>query len=340
MKAAIVNPYLDTLGGGERYTLGVIIALLKKGYKVDLEWDDPDIASKITSRFGMNADGLRIVKNVNRGDGYDFCFWVSDGSIPTLRSRNNVLHFQFPFRNVGGKTLLNKMKLFRIKSVVVNSKFTKSFIDREYAVNSVVIYPPVSVADFRPKRKQNIICYVGRFSNLTQKKHQDIVLDAFKIFYRKNSDWSLVLAGGSEVGAEESLVKLRKSAKGFPVDIVESPQFSYITDILGKSKLFWSASGYGVDEDLHPLGVEHFGITAVEAMSAKTIPMLVNKGGHKEIVEDGVDGYLWSSVDELVERSEMLVNNYKFYVDMGKNAKAKSIQFSQSIFEEKFLKLL
>jgi len=151
MKAAIVNPYLDTLGGGERYTLSFAKVLLKLGYEVDIEWkmdlktgeggDVSTFPKKIQyplslelfkKRFGIDLKGARFVESVKRGDGYDVCFWVSDGSVPTLLARRNFLHFQIPFTNVGGNTLINKIKFFRINKVICNSEFTKSFIDREY----------------------------------------------------------------------------------------------------------------------------------------------------------------------------------------------------------------
>ena len=39
-KAAIYNPYLDTLGGGERYTLSFAKVLADEGWVVDVEWKD------------------------------------------------------------------------------------------------------------------------------------------------------------------------------------------------------------------------------------------------------------------------------------------------------------
>ena len=102
MRASIHNPYLDSLGGGERYTLTVAKVLLGNGYKVDLEWSDSKILNKIEKRFDLDLTGVKVIKDINRGDGYDVCFWLSDGSIPLLRARNNILHFQFPFTNVGG----------------------------------------------------------------------------------------------------------------------------------------------------------------------------------------------------------------------------------------------
>ena len=134
MRAAIYNPYLDTLGGGERYSMAFATVLAKKGYRVDVEWKSKAIKGKLEERFGLKLEGINIVKDVKRGDGYDICFWVSDGSIPLLRARKNFLHFQFPFQNVNGKTLLNKMKLFRINKFICNSFFTKGYIDKEYGV--------------------------------------------------------------------------------------------------------------------------------------------------------------------------------------------------------------
>src|SRR3972149_10879525 len=142
MKAAIFNPYLDTVGGGERYSMSFAKVLKDHGYEVDVQWKNSSIQNKLEMRFGINLDGFNFVKDIKRGDGYDICFWVSDGSIPLLRARKNFLHFQIPFKNVNGKTLLNRMKLYRINRIISNSYFTKSYIDREFGVKSKVIYPP------------------------------------------------------------------------------------------------------------------------------------------------------------------------------------------------------
>ncbi|MCX6704821.1 MAG: hypothetical protein NT162_00575, partial [Candidatus Woesebacteria bacterium] len=168
MRAAIYNPYLDTLGGGERYTMTFAKVLAKNGYQVDVEWKDIRIKKILENRFGFNLDGINIVDCINKGDGYDLCFWVSDGSIPILHARNNILHFQVPFHDVGGKSLINKMKFFRINKIVCNSLFTKRIIDREYGVESLVIHPPVDTLSIKPKRKEKIILFVGRFSQILQ----------------------------------------------------------------------------------------------------------------------------------------------------------------------------
>lgn len=334
MKAAIYNPYLDTLGGGERYTLSFAKVLIDKGYEVDIEWKSPGIIKLLEDRFGLNLSKINVVPDINRGDGYDLCFWVSDGSIPALKSRKNFLHFQVPFHDVGGKSLINKMKLFRVSKIICNSGFTKKIIDREYGVSGTVIYPPVDTSSIKPKRKENIILYVGRFSELLQNKNQDLLIRNFKkLVNRGTVDWKLILIGGAEVGAGSYLDKLRQMSKGYPIDIIESPSFNYLKELYGKAKIFWSASGFDVDENKDPQKVEHFGITVVEAMAAGVVPVVYGAGGHNEIVTDKENGFLWMRESELLKISKELINNKSLWRKYSLAAIAESSKFSYQKFE-------
>lgn len=341
MKCAIYNPYLDTLGGGERYTMAVATTLFEAGYEVDVQWKTPKIKEKLENRFGIVLDGVSFVPDVRRGDGYDVCFWVSDGSIPTLKARKNLLHFQVPFHDVKGGTLLNRMKLYRINKVICNSNFTKKFIDAEYRVKSVVIYPPVDVEKIKPKRKKNIILNVGRFSQLAQAKRHDILIDAFKKLYTGGiQDWELILAGGIEVGAAKYLERLLKKAKGFPIKFITSPTFKEITNLYGKAKIFWSAAGFGVNESKEPERVEHFGISVVEAMAAKAVPIVFSAGGHKEIIEEGEGGYLWENIRALLKFTRLLVGNKRLLHSLSLKAASDGRKFGYDRFEAEFKKII
>lgn len=339
-KAAIYNPYWDTLGGGEKYTSSFADLLLKEGYKVDIQWESEELINKIKKRFDIDLKNAKIVEDVKRGDGYDLCFWVSDGSIPTLKSRNNILHFQFPFSDVNGKSLINKMKLFRIKNVVVNSEFTKQFIDKEYEVNSKVIYPPIDTKQFKPKRKENIILYVGRFSQLTQNKNQHILVNAFKKLYDSgNKDWKLILAGGGEVGSDEYIKNLREKSKSYPILIKVSPSFKEIKDLYGKAKIFWSAVGMGVDDTKDPLKVEHFGMTLVEAMSAKCFPIVTKLGGYKEIITED-SGIFFKTKSGLINKTNKFISNKSALIKMAKTSQERAFEFDIKNFEKQFKEIL
>lgn len=341
MKAAIYNPYLDTLGGGERYTVSFAKVLLDKGYQVDLEWRFPNILKSLESRFGLDLEKIHVVPEIKRGDGYDVCFWVSDGSVPALKARKNILHFQVPFHGVNGRSLMNKMKLFRINKIVCNSNFTKRFIDKEFGVQSLVVYPPVTVSEIKPKRKENIILNVSRFSTLLQSKHQDILIKQFKKLVDKGyKDWKLVLVGGSEVGDSGYTVSLKKMCVGYPVEIITNPDFKFIKDLYGKSRLFWSASGYGIDEAENPENVEHFGITIVEAMAGGVVPVVYNAGGHTEIIENGENGFLWKKESELLKLTETLIKNKSLLRKISLKGISDCYKFSYEKFESNINKIL
>lgn len=341
MRAAIHNPYLDTLGGGERYTLSCAKVLIENGYQVDLEWKDSDIIKKLEDRFGLDLDNVSIIPDIKRGDGYDLCFWVSDGSIPSLLARKNILHFQFPFHKVNGKSLLNKMKLFRINRVVSNSEFTKRFVDKEYGINSLVIHPPVDTNTIKPKRKENIILYVGRFSRLTQSKRQDVLINVFKKLVSQGQiEWKLVLAGGVEVGVDNYFEDLKKASQGLPIEIIPSPDFKSLKVIYGKAKIFWSASGFGEDGNVNPTKVEHFGINIVEAMAGGAVPIVYNAGGHSEIVEDGRNGFLWTNEDQLIQITQDLIKDNYLLKRISRSGIVDSSRFSYERFKSNFEQIL
>ncbi len=340
MRAAIFNPYLDTLGGGERYTMSFAKVLKDNGYEVDVQWKNSNIKNKLEVRFGISLNGVNFVKDIKRGDGYDVCFWVSDGSIPLLRAHKNFLHFQFPFKNVNGRSLINKMKLFRIDKIICNSYFTKNFIDQEYGVESTVVYPPIDVANIRSKRKENIILFVGRFSQLTQSKNQHILVESFKKISKKYSGWKLVLAGGTDVGVDDYVTKLKKSSRIYPVEIIENPPFDKIKELYGISKLFWSASGYLVDEKKEPKKVEHFGISIVEAMAGGAVPVVYDGGGHKEIIADGFNGFLWKTTRELIKKTKMLIDDSKLLHSLSTAGKEDAKVYEYERFESEIIQLI
>lgn len=341
MRAAIYNPYFDTLGGGERYTLAFASALQKSGYDVFVEWKSPSIKETLEARFGIDLSNIAFVKNLKRGEGFDLCFWVSDGSIPLLRARKNYIHFQIPFMNVDGRSLMNRMKMFRVNKVICNSEFTKKSVDKEYGVNSTVLYPPVDTQHLKPKIKQNIILAVGRFSQLTQAKNQHILVEVFKKMLSKGlKDWKLILTGGSEIGGADYIRKLRKTANGKFFEIIENPSYEKIKELYGTSKIFWTASGYGIEESREPKRVEHFGITMVEAMTAGSVPLAFNAGGHKEIIDDHTNGLLWNTKGELAKLTLNLIQDSKCLKLMANEARIKAQKFSYEEFTNKVQQII
>jgi glycosyltransferase involved in cell wall biosynthesis len=106
------------------------------------------------------------------------------------------------------------------------------------------------------------------------------------------------------------------------------------------SKIFWHAKGYSHDENTEPAELEHFGITTVEAMSAGCVPVVINKGGQREIVNDGTNGFLWDTPEELIEKTISLLRDPEKCRIMSKNAGETVDRYSFDEFTKKLRLLL
>ena len=205
MRIGIYNPYFDSLGGGERYCL-TLAGHWSKTRSVDIFWDEVNILERAEKRFGVDLSGVNVVRNAFKGNNipkkiffskrYDLIFFLSDGSIPLSFAKRNIIHFQSPFPHVSGNPPINPAKLGRYQAIVCNSQFTKKHVDREFGVNSIVVYPPVAVGQFAPAKKEHIIVTVGRFTSDSTNKKQKEMVQIFRKMTKDLPSWGLRLAGG------------------------------------------------------------------------------------------------------------------------------------------------
>ncbi len=337
----IYSPYFKGIGGGERYMLSAAECLLNNNWQVDVFWDNEndikqisqklDLDTKAINVIGRSPEDLSFLKKIKLSRSYDIIFWLSNGSLPVLFGRKNIIHFQRPFEHVGGKNIITQIKLGLTNQIVCNSKFTKKYIDQEFGIQSTVLYPPVDVDKFKPGEKKNMILTVGR---LQPNKKQDVLVKAFKQMVDGGLDnWKMIIAGGSlkEPKSNQYLQNLIKTADGYPIDFYPNLDFKTLNQFYAKSKLFWHAAGYGVVVDKEPWRCEHFGITPVEAMAAGCVPLVINKGGLTEIVRRG-EGEKWKTLRELKMKSEKLINDKERYKKYQQNAILRSQDFSKQKF--------
>src|SRR3989344_6262434 len=165
MKIGIYDPYLDDLGGGEKYMMTIAQCLSKK-HDVNVFWDDPEVKEGLIQRFSLDLSSITfqqnifspsfpLVRRLNESRKYDLIILLSDGSIPFLFSKKTYLHLQRPLP-IARLSLAGRLKLKRIKGIFCNSKYTKDYIDKKFSLNSKLLYPPILI---NPKKidKENII---------------------------------------------------------------------------------------------------------------------------------------------------------------------------------------
>lgn len=290
--------------------LSVASVLENLGHEIYFAWDNLGEINSLALMFGLNLSDPKLapeIKNLYMSHQplsmflatrpYDVVVYLSDGSIPMLGGKRNILHLQVPFHGVRGRSWKNTLKKNFIHSIIVNSRFTKNIVDAEYGINSIVIYPPVS--SIQPSIKSKTILSVGRFEPSLNTKHQDILIQAFRELSPQLPDWKLVLAGASS--NEDWVTHLRTLATGLPIDILTNVSYSAICQLYAESWIYWHAAGYGIDEQKNPELTEHFGISTVEAISAGCIPLVIPYGGQKEIVTN--PSLHWITPSELIVKT-------------------------------------
>src|SRR3989344_3655340 len=120
MKIGIFDPYLDDLGGGEKYMV-TLASCLSKENKVVIFWDSPEDLKKVSVRFSIDTSRIKLAKNIFspryslfgrlwESSSYDAIVVLSDGSIPFVLSKKLFLHLQQPFPGIkmSFKTFLKK----------------------------------------------------------------------------------------------------------------------------------------------------------------------------------------------------------------------------------------
>lgn len=348
MKLGFYSPYLDTFGGGERYMLTLASHLAEKN-KVDIFWNDQTIKAPLSRFLKIDLTRTNFIKNIFEESPkskllktreYDLIFVLSDGSIPTSFAHRNILHFQVPFK-FPKPSLVTKVKLAKYKWIVVNSEFTKKFIDASFSVNSTVIYPPVDLNSIKAGEKKEIILSVGRFSTKQlHPKKQEVLIDVFREIYKKYPNWKLYLVGQVKKEDQKYIRKLKKSARGLAIKIFENLNIERLRNLYAKSSIYWHATGFSEDEDKNPEKMEHFGISTVEASAAGAVPVVINRGGQKEIITENNNGMLWDSKTQLYEKTISLIESTQDLSKLAENAIKNSKRFSKENFIKEYEKII
>lgn len=351
-RAALYDPYLDTLGGGERQILSILKALQEKGAEISIFWNK-NLSFEIESRFSLK---LKIkwlpVKNISSSfrawqmlRSFDYFFYITDGSYFASTAKKNYVYAMVPDKNLYRLDVVNRIKLHNYR-FITHSNFTQQWL-KSFGIKSLVVPPFIDdkllKAKINFKKKEKIILAVGRFFSHLHSKRQDVAIKTFKELRQQSPDFAgykLVLAGGL-IKEDMAYFKKLKKLAGNDKSIVFKPNIS-LAELYKHYRLsgyYWHFAGYGVDEKKNPESVEHLGITPLEAMASGCLTFCFAAGGPKETIIDGKTGFLFNDEKKLLEKMQFIEKNQdlkrKIITTGAKHVKE---NYNYQVFRNKILK--
>lgn len=356
MKVCFFSPYLpnSSVGGGEKHLFDIALVASRK-YSVfiainqDVWQDRQSMIEKYQNFLGKSLDQVTFIKSplfskeasffkkLLWTKKFDYLFYWTDGSLFFSLAKINNLHFQIPFTNK--LSFLDRIKLSRWQIKNSNSEFTKRVIEKHWQTKvDLVHHPLVNVSEFRTNQnKEKIILNVGRFFRQLHSKKQDVLVKLFEKLCDQHpelmKDYKLVLIGANE--DEDYVREIKQLAVGLKIEIYHDISREELIKWYKKAQIYWHATGYGENELKNPEKVEHFGITTIEAMAAGAIPVVINKGGQREILNGELAELLWESDDQAIETTSKLISDPEKQLLFKKAIKNRLIHFDQPEFEQR-----
>ena len=283
--------------------------------------------SKITKDFDLFINGSRYSFYGNAAKN------VAVVHFPKEKLLTIPINKKLPWCKVLAKkqdnNFVNNTDLF-----IPNSNFTSYWLTQKWQITDnkkCVLYPPVTPVSATAEKKRNQIFVCSR---IEATKKIDLLLKAFESSDFLKQNCTLVVAGSVKGESEEYIENIQKISPS--VKFYFEPSREEIEKLYAESEIFWHAKG--INEE-NPLYFEHFGITTVEAMNAGCVPIVINKGGQKEIVNDTC-GFKWNTTEELVSLTENLVKNHDKIAELSRNAVLRSELYTKHSFEKQFRNIL
>ncbi len=313
--AILHTPYPLTPGGGERYLLS-IAALLALSHKVVLAL--PHRYSRLrllrlAAELSLNLDAveIRLLSELDCTEPPSLFISMDNFIVPRQDplGRRNFYICQFPFPMHGAVDAARRARLAGYQKYIAYSNYAKRHIEAKLDsiqapdIPVCLIAPPVTQIGPSAKRLHTIMT-VGRFFVGGHAKRHDLLIQAFKLLRECCAEPIEFHVVGSTIPEKrqmdyvEGLVAM---SEGLPIHFHLNAKPELMTALYASTEIYWHGAGLEADLANEPWAAEHFGMSVVEAMSAGAVPFALASGGPREIIAHGVNGFLYDSLETLVQ---------------------------------------
>ncbi len=344
----LYNPYLATLGGGERHILSILQVIAETfDAEVRIYWPEDlsdQIAQKLDLRFPTKPLFSSVPFHTKTGayermkalSELDLLLYVTDGSYFFSAATKTAIFCMVPNPDLYRMSLINRLKT-QSNLFITNSYYTHDWLTR-WKIDNTVLYPYVSDAFFgtslvkngtsssdhhgqdtaqktvqRPQKKRPVILTVGRFFQGLHAKRQDLAIETFQQLQTTDprfAKYQLVLAGSVDPADQATIDALTEQIAGNPqITLAVNPPFQELVSYYQEAQFYWHFAGYDVEVNQHPHHVEHLGITPLEAMASGCLTCCYGAGGPLELIQENHNGVLFQTKDELVQQMSALLSD-------------------------------
>ncbi len=295
---------------------------------------------------------------------YDLFVYAGHWLPPFCQARHGLIYCHFPIGLPGANELEKnerwahrshldrwlRMKAYRrvwqarlngYNAILANSRFTAGWVERRWGVQAQVVYPPVDL-HVPAVEKGNRIVSIGRFFGIEPrcKGHLAQVI-AFREFVSRVPGWELWMIGSCHSEKDRAyLSTVREAAQKLPIRFFINVERDTVTQALASAKVFWHTAGLFENQAENPAFAEHFGMATVEAMRAGCVPVVVNSGGQREIVESGVSGFLCEGIPELIRYTVALAEDTSLMCFIAGEARRRSVDFDGQAFDRRISEIV
>ena len=284
-------------------------------------------------KFLISTSGLAefiTFRNYKRGETYAYVY------TPLREASKNVINWNL--KNRYNQTFFKKfiylsaVKIYRIfeksawkrlgKIAFISELSKGRAIERDLIKNKMVsiIYPPVEFSRFENLKKVKETKSLVYYSRLNPPKRQDILLEAWRGFVKKNSEYKLFVVGNAD--NKKYLKKLKNlQAQTKNVEIKINVSNKELDKILSSSM---AGLFLGYEED--------FGIVPFEILAAGKHLLAVDEGGYVDLIKNHPKFHRVKEKHDskkMVKELEKALNNFAKIKD--KKIKSKKIRLNDFV---------